>query len=344
MNYSEISEYKDYRPEHIENLKDIEDFLILENIEYTICDGNFHLYYNKKKSKDDKRDYEICYVPSWKYPVETPKYNIKGIPKDYFYKKSHEAENNNSFKCWVKDYEWKDDRKREVLKSYWLYAAGKIKKRYYARDTEVREVNTQEGRAFELQHCFYGKRGASLSLGLYTKKEKYNIPKGTLIMIYTFGKNFFGKDNSIEVLRVGTMKRHQVIGGASKLLKYFLLHYPTVKMGGKEVPVNKIKFYSDYDHNIGSSMNTLGFDFVSYSQGGFMNYWTETKEVKGRQPIKHKWVMEQMSKGKVLSIPNAGVKTFVLNLPKTDEECFAEARENQRIYDEVNNVDKLEDW
>ena len=37
-----------------------------------------------------------------------------------------------------------------------------------------------------------------------------------------------------------------------------------------------------------------------------MNYWVETGEVKGRQPNKHKWVMEQMSLGKVIAVPNAG--------------------------------------
>ena len=56
-------------------------------------------------------------------------------------------------------------------------------------------------------------------------------------MIYTFGKNFFGKDNSIEVLRVGTKKFSNVVGGASKLLKYFINNYPTLKMGATEHPV-----------------------------------------------------------------------------------------------------------
>jgi hypothetical protein len=42
-------------------------------------------------------------------------------------------------------------------------------------------------------------------------------------MIYTFGKNFFGKtDNIIEIIRVGTRVYSQVIGGSSKLLKYFI--------------------------------------------------------------------------------------------------------------------------
>jgi len=303
-----------YTAQDEKNLNEIKQFLDDNGIEYSTEYDNFCLHYG---NPDGKRSYEISYVPSAMYPIKYPKYNIDGVGMEFFYEQSYKAEHEqNSFKCWVKDYEWQDDRKREVLKSYFLYAAGKIKKTFYARECEVREVPTKEARDFESKNCFYGKRGASLNLGLYTKKEKHGVPKGTLIMIYTFGHNFFGKDNSIEVLRVGTLKFCNVAGGASKLLKYFLRNYETLTVGKKEVPVEIIKFYSDYDHNIGGSMDSLGFEFVNYSGGGFMNYWLETGEVKGRQPSKHKWVMEQMSEGKVLAIPNAGVKTFVMHVDR----------------------------
>ena len=301
-----------YSEQDIKNINEIRKFLEENDIEYSTEYDNFCINFG---NPDRKRSYEICYVPSLYFPISYPKFGIDGVPKDYFYNLSYEAENElNSFKCWVKDYEWNDTRKKEVLKSYFLYAAGKIKNKFNARETEVREVPTKEARAFESEHCFYGKRGASLNLGLYTTKEKYGIPKGTLIMIYTFGKNFFGKDNSIEVLRVGTKKFHSVNGGASKLLKHFIDNYSHLEMNGVEIPVKKLKFYSDYDHNIGGSMETLGFKFVGYSKGGFMNLWLETGEVKHREPSKHKIIMEKMSQGLILAIPNAGVKTFEMNL------------------------------
>lgn len=296
----------------LQNLQEIQDFLDENQIEYRKTGANFCLHYG---NPNGRRSYEICYVPSHQYPIAYPKYNITGVDADHFYKLSYQAEHEgNSFKCWVKDYEWRDNRKREVLKSYFMYAAGKIKNRYYARDCEVREVSATVAREFESHHCFYGKRGASLNLGLYLTKWRNGNPPGTLLMIYTFGKNFFGKDDSIEVLRVGTVKFSNVAGGASKLLKHFVANYETVKMGKAHVPVKRLKFYSDYDHNIGGSMDELGFEFVSYSKGGFMNYWVESGEVKGREPTRHKWVMEQMKLGKVLAIPNAGVKTYVMDL------------------------------
>ncbi|RLD65022.1 MAG: hypothetical protein DRI84_07670 [Bacteroidetes bacterium] len=296
----------------IKNLKEIREFLEKNNIKYSIELGNFCLFYDEWP---EKRRYEIEYVRALDFPIEYPKYDIEGVDKNYFFNKSIEAEKNNSFKMWIKDFEWDDDRKRPILKSQILHAYGITPHKFYARECIVKEVGTKEGREFEVENCFYGKRGASLSLGLYLKKDKNGFKKDTLLMLYTFGMNFFGKSkNMLEVLRVGTLKKSYVTGGASKLLKHFIKNYETIKIGKRDVEVSVLKFYSDYDHNLGSSMQGIGFKFHNYSKGGFMNYWAESGEVRHRQPMKHKWVMTQIADGKCRSIPNAGVKTFLLDV------------------------------
>jgi len=297
--------------------EEIKKFLDDNGVEYSTELGNFCLFYG---NPGGKRSYEIEYVESKDYPVAYPKYNIEGVSKSYFFDLSYEAEMNNSFKLWIKDFEWNDPNKKEVLKSYILHAAGKTPHSFYARDCIVSEVPTKEARAFEEVNCFYGKRGASLNLGLYLKKEKNGLPKNTLLMIYTFGKNFFGKDDSIiEVIRVGTLRYSNVVGGSSKLLKHFIRNYRTMKIGKNIINVKFLKFYSDYDHNIGGSMEKLDFEFQGYSNGGFMNYWVKEGKAKQRQPMMHKEIMEKMKDGEVLSIPNAGVKVFILTLPDNDE-------------------------
>lgn len=296
----------------IENLNDIKQFLIDNDIEYNTEYSNFCLWYG---NPNGRRSYEIEYVPSIQFPIAYPKYGIDGVSKDFFFKLSYDAEINNSFKLWIKDYEWNNETKREILKSYILHAADKTPNKFYARDCEVKVVDSKVARKFETENCFYGKRGASLNLGLYLKKEKNGLKKGTLIMLCTFGMNFFGKsDGIIEVLRVGTLRFSYVIGGFSKLIKHFLNNYKLIKIGKNYIEVKKIKFYSDYDHNIGSSMYKSGFEFLGYSGGGFMNYWLESGIVKHREPMKHKWVMEQMANGKCLAIPNAGTKNFILEI------------------------------
>jgi hypothetical protein len=148
----------------IKNLNEIKDFLDTNNIEYNTEYSNFCLWFDHP---DGKRSYEIEYVPSQLFPVKYPKYNIDGVTADFFYKLSYEAEvNNNSFKLWIKDFEWENERQREVLKSYILHNANKTPYAFYARDCEIREVPSKEARAFEVENCFYGKRGASLNLGL----------------------------------------------------------------------------------------------------------------------------------------------------------------------------------
>ena len=149
------------------------------------------------------------------------------------------------------------------MKSQILHAYGITPNKFYARDCEVREVGSSEGRAFEEQACFYGKRGASLTLGLYLKKDKGDFKKGTLLMLSSYGLNFFGKNNNIiEVIRVGTLRFSYVAGGSSKLLNHFINNYKTIMIGKRIVNVEKIKFYSDLDHNQGGSLLNLGYESI----------------------------------------------------------------------------------
>lgn len=301
-----------FNDKDLDNLNEIKKFLEDNDIEYSTEYSNFCLWYNNP----DHRSYEIEYVPSIQYPISYPNYGIEGVNKDFFFKLSHQAENeNNSFKLWIKDFEWNNPNQKEVLKSYILHAADKTPYKFYARECEIKEVPTKEAREFEVENCFYGKRGASLNLGLYSKKEKNGLPADTLLMLYTFGKNYFGKkDGVIEIIRVGTRKFCHVTGGASKLLNHFVTNYKTLQIGKNSIKVEHVKFYSDYDHNLGSSMDKVGFEFIGYSKGGFINYWVDEKIVKHREPMRHKWVMEQMKLGKCLAIPNSGVKVFMLTI------------------------------
>jgi len=301
-----------YSPDDIKNINEIKKFLDDNNVEYSTEYSNFCLWFNNP----EHRSYEIEYVPSIQYPISYPKYGIPGVAKDFFFKLSYEAETeNNSFKLWIKDFEWNDINKKEILKSYILHSADKTPNKFYARDCEIRVVDSKEARQFEIENCFYGKRGASLNLGLYPKKEKNGITTDTLLMLYTFGKNYFGKnDGVIEIIRVGTKRFFHITGGASKLLAHFLNNYKSLQIGKNIIDVKSIKFYSDYDHNLGDSLDKMGFEFVGYSKGGFVNYWLDSGVVKHREPMRHKWVMEQMKDGKCLAIPNAGVKVFIMNV------------------------------
>jgi hypothetical protein len=344
----------------LENLNKIQTFLESENIAYEydiITDEVISGIGNKISIYEptfylNGRTLEVRYINSFTHKIDYSKRfgDIQdGIPKNYFAKLSQKNKDNGIRTIFIKDYEIEEcsdiidnitmepikdyHRKWEVLKSYILTATGNIKNRIYARDCEVKIVpskapNNQCKRFLE-QYCFYGNRNANINLGLYLKKDKCGFKAGTLLFMTTFGMNFYGNkgkaEPNIEVIRVATITETQVIGGASKVLKYFFENYPTIKLDGKkiDIPVNRVVFYVDACHNSANSMDTLGYKFVSWdSTGGFHNFAAkeinipELKVQEGRvfqrKPMIHKKIMELMGSGHIVSIGTAGTIVYEL--------------------------------
>lgn len=312
---------------HLENIQEIREFLNENNIPYFIDKEDEKLFH----LNDGKL--QIRYVDSENHKMDYEKrFGIKGIPHNYFIDITKENRENGIRTIWIKDWEIEQSktirtfegkelkdyrRKWTVLKSYIKTAIGQVEKRIYARDCEVKELSNRDARPFMEENCFYGYRAASKNLGLFLKKDKHGLKKGTLVMIYTFGHPFFSKGlYDVEVIRVGTKVFCQVIGGASKLLKNFIVNYPVLRIGKRDVEVNKIVFIVDADHNDGRSLETLGFEFVSHQGAGFMNVDKTTGEVFQRRPMYHKQIMEKMARGEIYSVANAGSIIYLLERKK----------------------------
>jgi hypothetical protein len=311
---------------HLLNIGKILDFLKEEDISYS-KDINTDDVYHLNEGK-----LQIRYVDSFKYKIDYSKrFGIEGVEKNYFNKISKNNKESGIRTIWIKDWEMEEvsniidvngktienyPRKWNVLKSYIKTACGKIDTKIYARNCDIKIVPNTELRSFLSEHSFYGYRSAACNLGLYLKKDINNIPAGTLLMVYTFGFPFFANKKTaydVEVIRVATKINCQVIGGASKLLRYFLENYPKLVIGKKEVEVNNICFYVDADHNDGDSLKQLGFNFVKWTSSGFMNVEKSSGKVFHRKPMMHKQIMERMSKGEVYSVANAGTIVYELN-------------------------------
>ena len=122
-------------------------------------------------------------------------------------------------------------------------------------------------------------------------------------MAYQMGHCYFGKGKyEWEVIRGATKLGYTVIGGASKIWKYFIDTYKP----------NNCVYYIDYNYFNGNSLPYLGLKFLK-TQFGYKNYWVETGEVKNREPAKHKEIKELQDKGLVIPIYNAGTKVYVWN-------------------------------
>ena len=337
----------------IKHIKMIEDFLNERAIPYESDENIFGLYHL------NDRTLQLRYINSVFYPMDNSKRfgeKCNGVEHNYFIDISHQNHNNNIRTIWIFDFEMEQKntiitdegetienfhRQWEVIKNTICTATGNIDKRIYARDCEVREISNKDARMFLDTNCFYGYRSASVTMALFLKKDKCGLKKGTMLMVYSFGANFYGNKKcqdkpKIEIIRVSTKIGCQVIGGMSKCLKHFLQEYPTMKVGDKVVDVEELIFYVDASHNDSRGMQASGlaFNFVSWNGCGFMNYFVEDcyeelerngkkqilkgkkGEVFHRKPMFHSAIMRLIGEGKIISVANAG--TIVFNMTRNE--------------------------
>lgn len=296
---------------HLDNLNELKEYLVSLDVEFINPDIRTFVLNNGKL--------EIRYVDSLNHKSLHKKFGIDGVHKKYFHNITKEKMAIGVRVIWIKDFEMEEQtdgyrRKWEVLKSYIRAAVGKIDYKINVRDCEIREISNADAKDFLDKNSFYGYRRANVTLGLFLKKDKYNLKKGECVYIQSFGHPYFGKSKyDVEIIRLSSKTNVIVRGAQSKLLKHFLINYPVLNMGGKSVEVNEIVFIVDSDHNSNAGVEALGFEFVGFKDPGFMNYWVDTGEVKHREPSRHKFIMEQMAIGKVFAIPNAGCAIFKIN-------------------------------
>lgn len=279
---------------------------IIHNDAYITIQDIFNIPQSKLK---------IIYINSYDYRKKDE--NGDGISTTFFINETKKINEEGYNVIWIKDYEMFENtngyfRKWEVIKSYIKYAVGLSKHKIYARDCEIHEVTNNELKNFLNKNCFYGYRPAKINLGLYLKKDCGVFHKGDLVMVYTFGNNFYGKNNEdgvIEVIRVSTILDTHVNGGSSKLLKFFENNYKSINIGRKVIKPKKLIFYVDADHNNGKSLTNNGFNFIRW-ESGFMNVNSMNCAATMRKPFKNKEINEMVKNKQVYISPTNGTMVF----------------------------------
>lgn len=139
--------------------------------------------------------------------------------------------------------------KGDIVKSRILNLLGKSNK-IYARKCQVREINNNKlVRSFLEKNHIQGFVGSLIKIGLFYENE--------LVSVMTFGKNrkFMSQkseDGHFEMLRFCNKMNTNIIGGASKLFKYFIKNYN---------PIEVIS-YADRSWSKGDLYEKLGFIFL----------------------------------------------------------------------------------
>jgi len=177
--------------------------------------------------------------------------------------KNYHSEKTNYFKdkgiriihIWEDDWDYKQEIVKSQIKN-WL---GLAKTKIYARKCHIRVIT--DVKCFLNENHIQGYVNSNLKLGLYYQEE--------LVSIMTFD-HFEGRKkmlyNEWNLNRFCTKLDHSIVGGASKLLSYFIQNYkPT-----------RIISYADKDWSQGELYKMLGFDILSESNPDY-KYIIENK-------------------------------------------------------------------
>jgi hypothetical protein len=165
--------------------------------------------------------------------------------------------------------EWNDSIKQDIWKSIISTKLNK-NKRIYARNTTVKEISSKDSISFLNNNHLQGGTGAKYHIGLFHNEE--------LISVATFGKSRFNKNYEFELIRFANKKYTSVIGGFSKLLKYFERNYN---------PDNLIT-YADRRISNGNLYEKSGFKFLRNVEPNYF-YTNDFKTLHSRNKFqKHK--------------------------------------------------------
>ena len=141
---------------------------------------------------------------------------------------------------------WEDDwkNKKEIIKSQILNWINGISDKIYARKCEIKEIDGKVCSSFLNENHIQGNDKSNIKIGLFHNNN--------LISVMTFNKMEGRKklkDAEWNLSRFCSKLNISVVGGASKLLNFFIKKYPS----------KRIISYADKDWSLGDIYFKLGF-------------------------------------------------------------------------------------
>jgi hypothetical protein len=158
---------------------------------------------------------------------------------------------------WEDDWIYKTEIVKSQIKNWLVLTENKI----FARKCEVKEINNSKD--FLNKNHIQGSDRSIIKLGLFYNNE--------LVSIMTFNKTEGRKkmiDTDWNLSRFSNKLEYNVVGGASKLLNYFIKNYNP----------KRIISYADKDWSNGSVYYKLGFNLVNETKPDY-KYLINNKRV-----------------------------------------------------------------
>ena len=214
--------------------------------------------------------------------------------KQYHYTKSMLAASKGVFLYHIFSHEWFDEEKRIRILDHLDNILHLNENKIYARKCEIKEISSQNKNIFLKENHIQGKDNSSIKLGLF-----YN---DTLVSVMTFCKPRFSKKYEWELSRFCSEHGYNVLGGASKLFKYFITHY----MNKGETIVS----YSDIAKTSGKIYETLNFKFLNDSDPNYI-WWKSDDDYKTRYQCQMKNEKEIMLSKGYARVYDCGNKVWI---------------------------------
>ena len=146
-----------------------------------------------------------------------------------------------------------------------------LNEKIYARKCIIKELNSQETVEFLNENHLQGFCQAKINVGLFYNNE--------LVSVMTFSKPRFNKKYEYELIRFCSKRNTSVIGGATKLWKYFVTKYNP----------NSVITYANRRFSNGEIYKTLGFTFLEKTSPNYFYFKGRSRELFSRVKFqKHK--------------------------------------------------------
>jgi hypothetical protein len=195
--------------------------------------------------------------------------------------------------------------KYNIVKSILLNKLNLIENKIFARKTKLKEINTEDAKNFLGNNHIQGYTSSSVKLGLYYDNE--------LVSVMLFSRKTSGGRISFdgyELSRFANKINTNIIGAASKLLKYFEKTYKP----------KEIRSYSDRRLFNGEIYNILGFKkthinpssywYVINDERKHKSLFTKQKLEKQGYDIQNKTEHEIMLERKIYRIYDCGTVSY----------------------------------
>ena len=229
------------------------------NAEIEICNflEEYNIVVTTSRRNIIKGELDI-YLPEYKIAIE---YNGLFWHNENFKDKNyHFSKYDNCKKLGIKLIQiWEDQwlTDKDKVKSFLLSKLKIYKNKIWARKCKIKLVDYKEKDVFLDDNHLQKKSKSSINIGLYYNSE--------LVSIMTFGKRRLNSKENFELIRYCCKRDTLIVGGASKLFKYFI----------KNHHFNSIVSYSDNTVSDGGIYELLNFkntnEAINY-------YWTNNKE------------------------------------------------------------------